>query len=181
MGKIIAMSPRGENKKVDGPDEISEDFNQLLQDIVRSAKSSKKSKEVEIVTNPEEFIRGKISSFLMKEKMINRDLFRCTLYVSKVISNMFSNAPESYFASDYLLKGIAEENPGIILKGADFCFLLCTFFLERGNHKAMKSEYYFSMGKQMYFSFYSRTQKTIGLSMGNNFPKMVEIVRQVMV
>ncbi|MDX9913267.1 MAG: hypothetical protein RBS77_01675 [Candidatus Moranbacteria bacterium] len=177
MGKVIPFS-----KKEDfNAGCISEDFNQLLQTIIRSASVKKESNKIEIVKNPEEFIQGEISSFLMEKKLIDPELFRCTLYVSKVVSNYFSTIPESYYASDYYLDGIDENNPETIKRGADFCFLLCTFFPERGTHRVMKLGNYFKMGRVMYFSFYEMTRRTIGLSMGNKFADMVKIVKKTIV
>lgn len=177
MGKVISIS-RG---KKDCPADISEDFNQLLETVLRSSEGKKEYRKIETVKNPEEFIREKISSFLLENKIINPEIFRCSLYVSKVVSNYFSTVPDSYYACDYFLKGINENNPGAILQGADFCFLLCAFFPARGNRKKLKVKYYSDMGRMMYFSFYDKTRKTIGLSMGNEFSGMVEIVQKTIV
>lgn len=179
MGRVIPIfSKKREPLNVD---EISEDSNLLLKIILENASKKEEPKGINIITNPREFILAEVSSFLIKNKMINPELFRCTLYISEVVSNYFTNIPESFYASDYFTRGIEENNPQSIKNGADFCFLLCTFFPERGSRRVMKVESYFKMGKMMYFSLYGMTQKTIGLSMGNNFDTMVEVTKEVIV
>lgn len=179
MGRVIPIFSK--NKAPLNADEISEDSNQLLKIILENAKKKESSDEISIVTDPQEFVLTEISSFLIKNKMISPELFRCTLYVSKVVADYSTSIPESYYASDYFLKGIEENDPGSIKRGADFCFLLCTFFPERGERRVMKAESYLHMGRMMYFSLYGMTQKTIGLSMGNNFTTMVDVARKVIV
>lgn len=179
MGNVIPIFSKKEVSSEVA--EISEDSNQLLKVILKNARKKENSGEINIIASPREFVLAEISSFLLKNKMIDPELFRCTLYVSEVVSTYFTNVPESYYACDYFTKGIEENDPESIKKGADFCFLLCTFFPERGNRRVMKVESYFEMGKMMYFSLYGMTQKTIGLSMGNNFSTMVEIAKKVVI
>jgi len=179
MGNVIPILSKKE--ALPRTEEISEDPNQLLKVILENAKKKKESKKINIITNPKDFVLAEMSSFLIKNKMTNHELFRCTLYVAEIVSNYFTNIPESYYACDYFTKGIEENNPESVRKGADFCFLLCTFFPERGNRRVMKVESYFKMGRMMYFSLYGMTQKTIGLSMGNNFSTMVDVAKEVII
>ncbi|MEF3692349.1 MAG: hypothetical protein V3574_04835 [Candidatus Moraniibacteriota bacterium] len=179
MGKLISIFSKRED--FFNPDKISDDFTQLLKIVSENAQKKKTPSDINIVINPKEFVLSEMSSFLVKNKMIDPDIFRCTLYVSGVVSCYFKNIPESYYASDYFLKGIEENNPESVRRGADFCFLLCTFFPERGNRRMMKTEDYLKMGKMMYFYFYDITRKTIGLSMGNNFVTMVEVAKEVII
>lgn len=98
MGEIIDISSVRENieKGV-----VPNDPSQLLKIVASSAKKSRGMKKDDFVNNPELFIRGKISSFLLEKEMINPDLFQCTLYVAKIVSNKFNKIPESYYAIDY--------------------------------------------------------------------------------
>lgn len=174
MGKIF---PIFSGKKSE--EEISENYNQLLATIVAEAKSAERPGEIHIVNDPEEFIRGKISSFVLDQKMLDLDILRCTLYTAKMIAHNFNNVPESYYATDYFLKGVDDNDPNLILRGADLCFLVCSLFPPRAYRRVMKSADYANLGRQMYYYFYGMTQKTIGLSMGNTFGTMTDIVREV--
>ena len=177
MGRIIQLFSKKQKNKIK---DVNRDFTELLQEAVSDLQQLQKEGDTEIIADPEAYVRQKINTFLLDEKIMDPELFRCALYISAVIAKMFSTVPESYYASDYCMKGHEENDPFVILRGADFCFLLCSFFPGRGNRRMMKTKDYFHMGVQMYFSFYAMTQNVLGVCMGNNFSDMVEITQKSM-
>jgi hypothetical protein len=88
---------------------------------------------------------------------------------------------ESYYVTDYLIRGIEEDNATLIRQGADLCCVLCVFFEERERWRMMKPGDYVNMGSRLYALYYSRTRKLIGSCMSRNFESIVSIARKCIV
>lgn len=128
--------------------------------------------------NFKELMAAKICSVLLKEKMIRTDLFKCSLYLAKMMADMVAKVPMSYYVTDYFLKGFEDENPLVIKEGADYCAMVCIFFEGRKGWRAMKPKDYEKLGSSLYLTYYNLSQKPIGWHMGKNFKEIVPIARR---
>jgi len=135
MAQIVQIFSK--KKKDENNDGFSKDFDELLRMAVLDLKKLKQEGISKVDIDPREYVRRRINAFLLEEKIMDPDLFRCALYVSVVLSKAFHESPESYYIIDYLIKGQEEENPAIIRDGADCCFLLCSFFPQRAERRSM--------------------------------------------
>jgi len=109
--------------------------------------------------------------------MINQGLFLCGIYVPKVFTEYLSHSPESWIASDYLLKAEKKESAFAFKQGGDVCFLICSIFVKRASWRTMNPKYYHQMGISFYHKFYARTNQEIGYHMSDNFETMVDITK----
>ena len=116
----------------------------------------------------------KISEEIFARRLISRDIFLCGIYVSKILAELASTNPESWWAVDYAFS----DTPATLKKGGDMCFAICGIFPQRGNRRAMKISYYQEMGEGFYYHFFGRSKKEIGYHMCNNFETMVEVVQK---
>jgi len=116
---------------------------------------------------------GKITQEIFSRKLVSSDIFLCGIYVSNLLAELASNAPESWWAIDY-----ANTDDSMTLKkGGDTCFILCGVFPERGNQRLMDISYYQKMGAGLYYQFYSLAKKEIGYHMSHQFQTMVTVVQ----
>ncbi len=123
-------------------------------------------------------VEARICSILLKEKNIRNDLFQCGLYLAKMITEMASKTPRSYYAVDYFVQGFGENNPLIIREGADYCAALCIFFEGRRGWRSMKPKDYEILGSSLYHAYYDLTKKPIGWHMSKNLKVMIPIARR---
>ena len=179
MGKVVPFRRREKERPP-----FDSDFTGLLRDVVAVGRQTLGTEENGIFrlhVSFEELVRAKIGSFIIQNRLMNTDLFRCGLYVSHVLSEMLSKEVESYYITDYLIRGIEEDNSAVIQQGADLCYVLCVFFKERERWRMMKPGDYVNMGIRLYSLYYSRTGKLIGSCMSKHFETIVSIARKCIV
>ena len=71
------------------------------------------------------------------------------------------------------------KNPFILQKGGDWCFLINSVFIERGNWRLMKPSDYNLLGKRFYFDCYQKTGREINFYMGNNYDLLSKLTKEV--
>lgn len=177
MSQIVSIFSASKKNECGGS---IKNFEDLLHDAMADLNDCRQEDDSKIVADAEVYVRRRINSFLMRERVMDPDLFRCALYISAVVAKSFSSVPESYHVSDYFVKGHTNNDPVTILRGADLCFLLCSFFPKRCERRSMRLRDYMHMGTQMYLSFYAMSSNSLGLCIGNNFSDMVEITQKSM-
>ncbi len=175
MGNVLPFRRREkERPQFDG------DFTNILRDVVAVGRQTLGTDENGIFrlhVSFEELVRARIGSFIINNRLMNTDLFRCGLYVSHVLSEMLSKEVDSFYVTDYLIRGIEEDNAAVIREGADLCCVLCVFFEERERWRMMKPGDYVTMGIRLYSLYYSRTGKPIGSCMSRHFESIVSITK----
>jgi hypothetical protein len=172
-------------KKILSDTVIEKDFTTLFKSAVQDKKNHIDVSVNEganiVIQKPNQFaieFQAKINTFLLEEKLIASDLFRCAIYIARMIEKMFTSVPMSYYVIDYYTAGQSQQNPSLFLEGGDFCCMLCIFFPERGNRRSMKLQDYEHIGAQMYYRYHEVTKNTIGLCMGDNFNNIVAISKE---
>ncbi len=176
MGNIVPFGGKGKSKAT-----FDSDFTEMLKDVIKIKKESlitEKNGIYHLNVNFEDMLKAKIGSFIIEHRLMNADIFRCGLYVSQVIGETLSKKMESYYVSDYFIRGIDEDDPLILQQGADLCCVLCIFFEERRNWRLMRAGDYARMGIQLYSLYHSKTKRVIGWCMSRNFESIVEIARK---
>lgn len=175
MGDIIPFRKRKQKTSIEA------DFNEILKDVVEIRKKSLELQERGIYrlnVNFEDLMKAKICSFIMDHRLMNADIFRCGLYVSRVLGETLSKRVGSYYVSDYFTRGIEEDDPFVLQQGADLCCVFCVLFDERKNWRMMKTGDYARLGTQLYALYFAKTKKLIGLCMSRNFGDIVEITKK---
>jgi hypothetical protein len=109
--------------------------------------------------------------------LINADLFRCSLYVAHLLDDMLAKNVDSYYAVDYFVRGLEEEDPGVLKDGADLCCFICILFDERHGWRMMRSGDYANMGIQLYSLCYSISKKKIAWCMSRHFNDITSVAR----
>jgi len=186
MGKVIQLF-RPEQEKENNPGRGSaarqdHDFTGLLKQAVSDAREcrnqdSDTGEEIALLDEKAvDFFRKRIHYILIKEKMLEPDLFRCTLHISQVMADMVHEVPTSYFASDYLVASDLDTRQ--LLHGGDLCCMICIFFEEWANRRAMRGADYEQMGMQLYLRHYAATRRSIGHCMAHHFRDVVAISRE---
>lgn len=122
-------------------------------------------------------LTSKFNQVLLEEKIIDREIFRCALYVSKIFEEILKEVPESYYGTDYWIREMQEENPVLFKKGGDVCFLVCTFFEKYARRRTSMGDFQ-RMGSFLYDLYYSQTDDTIGWCMSNNFKNILQIAQE---
>ncbi len=175
MGKVIPFIKRSKGKI-----QVDKDLTGLLKEIVAVGKGSV-GEEVNGVFQMnmsfEDMLKARIGSFIIDRNLINADLFRCSLYVSRLLDQMLSKNFDSYYAVDYFLRGLEEEDPGILKEGADLCCFICILFDRRNEWRMMRSGDYASMGIQLYSLSYSLSKKKIAWCMSRHFNDITSVAR----
>jgi len=129
-------------------------------------------------TDIQTLFRIKLSEFLLKNNLCgSSDLFKCSLYVSELISQNIFQRLKNIYAVDFLENGMNTDNPWIFKEGGDLCFLLCVFFGERRGWKMMRQGDYSKMGEMFYRMFYYGTKKEIGWHMSQRYREIVDITK----
>ena len=158
----------------------------LLNKLIERAKilknGLKKSNKVIVGVNDYgslvRFFEAVISETLFSFKMISEDVFLCGIYIAKLLADIGNESPKSWYAIDFVLEGNETGNPVVIKNGADVCFLLCSIFQERAEHRVMTINDYKKYGIGLYYQYYSSTDKVIGRHMSNNFNAMTEVTHE---
>jgi len=119
-----------------------------------------------------------ISGILLKRKLLAPGFFICSRYIAVLLKRTSSSVPESWFAVDYFIQGVREGRPELIKQGAGLCFLFCSVFPERSNHRNMTFGSYSKLGAGLYYNFYLRTGKDVGRFMSRGFETMTDVTRQ---
>ena len=172
MNKIINFD-EAKKAKLDPENMGLDDFlNKTHLLIKKKNKNREELVEVNEKELEEEF-RSLILEELIKNKMLNTGLFKCGLYVSKLLSYTVKNIPESWYVVDYLEKNLDDKKR--LGKAADMCFLICSVFQERGNKRCMRLKDYQNMGTTIYFMLYSLSGKEIAFEMSENFKTMADL------
>jgi len=176
MGQVIPLQDR---KKIKAS--FEGDFTNMLKDVAEVKKEALGTEDSNIFhlnVSFEDLFKAKIGSFIIDHRLMNTDLFRCSLYVAHVLGETLSKKITSLYITDYLIRGIEEEAPDILKEGADLCCILCIFFEERRNWRMTRAGDYVKMGIQLYSLYYSMTQKLIGWCMSRNFENITSITRK---
>jgi hypothetical protein len=123
------------------------------------------------------YFEGKISKVIFDQKLMATEYFLCGIYVSILLSDLLkeSSIPESWFAIDYVVGHNKSNNPELLKKGADVCFLINTVFKERGDIRCMNYDDYIKIGQTLYRQFYNFTGKEIAFHMHANYEIMVGV------
>jgi len=124
------------------------------------------------------FFEAIISETLFSLKIINEDAFIYSIYIAKLLSDISNKPPKSWYAIDFILEGNKTENPTIIKNGADICFLLCSLFQKRAEHRSMTINDYKKYGIGLYYQYYSSTDNIIGKQMSDNFITMTNVTQK---
>lgn len=141
-----------------------------LFDKSNSLGDSKKEIEVANVEKLKKRIEARIAKEIIQTKNINTGMFHCGLYVSKLLSKFISDNPGNWYLIDYLEKYDKTKNPFILQEAGDICFLGCSVFFKKD-----KATYYKTAGAGLYYSFYEKTEKEIGILMSRNFETIANI------
>ncbi len=176
MGKII---PLRDSNRIKAAFEV--DFTDMLKDVARINRGEPGTEENSIFhlnMSFEDLFKAKIGSFIIDHRLLNADMFRCGLYVAHVVGETLSKKITSFYITDYLIRGIEEEDPDILKEGADLCCIICIFFEERRNWRMTRAGDYVKMGIQLYSLYYSMTQRLIGWCMSKNFQDITAITRR---
>ncbi len=183
MGKVFQLFDHKTTRQrgPESADETGHDFTRLLMSAVADARACDKETAAEedialLDDKVVDFFRKKINNLLIKEKILEPDLFRCTLHISQVMANMVHDVPMSYFASDYLVA--SEQDSRQLLHGGDICCMICIFFEKWANRRSMRLADYEHMGMQLYLRHYAMTKRTIGHCMAHHFREVVAISRE---
>ncbi len=167
MGNVVPFGGKERNKAT-----FDSDFTEMLKGVVKIKKESlitEKNGIFHLNVSFGDMLKAKIGSFIIEHRLMNADIFRCGLYVSQVIGETLSRKVESYYVSDYFIRGIDEDDPLVLQQGADLCCVLCIFFDERRNWRLMREGDYMQMGIQLYSLYHSKTKRVIGWCMSRNF------------
>ncbi len=150
----------------------------ILKKISADLDLFKSEKPILTISDLKSFFEKRINSALFERKEIASEKFLCSSYVSDLLANLKHKVPESWYLIDYILE-VARKNTQLSIRAsADFCFILCSLFPERGNHRLMKLEFYSKTGPSLYYYFFQKTGKLIGRYMGDNFTLMAEVVSE---
>ena len=101
------------------------------------------------------------------------NIFLCGMYVSELLANLAKAIPDSWWAIDYALS----EDPLVLKKGGDVCFIICGVFPERSKHRQVSGSFYQTMGPGLYSRFYAISKQEIGHLMSCYFEEMTNIVK----
>ena len=176
MGHVIPLPDRDRLKAA-----FEGDFTSMLKNVAeikRDAPGAEDNNVFHLNVSFEDFFKAKIGSFIIDHRLLNADLFRCSLYVANVLRETLSKKITSFYITDYLIQGIEEEAPDILKEGADLCCIICIFFEERRNWRMTQAGDYVKMGIQLYSIYYAMTQKLIAGCMSRNFQDIIAITRK---
>ncbi len=180
MGNLIRF-PLERSGKNNITKEYGNNLTILLKDAVHLAEISAGEEVNGIFRMKIDFqnlLNKKIMEFFLKNNLCGAsDLFKCSLYVSKIVSDNVVQKFKSYYAVDFLEEGMRKGNPWTFKQGADLCFILCAFFNSRKNWREMKENDYAEMGRRFYLLFYNGTKKEIGWHMSKRYKEMVMVTR----
>lgn len=157
-------------------------LNKLIKRAQILKKGLKKSNKVIMGVNDYgslvRFFEAVISETLFSFEMISEDIFLCGIYIARLLADIGNKSPKSWYAIDFVLEGNKTGNPMVIKNGADVCFLLCSIFQERAEHRSMTISDYQKYGIGLYYQYYSSTDRTIGKHMSDNFNAMTEVTQK---
>lgn len=180
MSNLIYF-PVGRTRKPKQAGEYRDDLTALLKQAVKLAEAPI-GEEVNGIflmnADLKKTFQRKISGFLLDHQLCDSSsLFKCSLYVSDLISENLVHRIRSYCAADFMKEGVDSNNPWVFKEGADLCFLLCSFFDGRGNWRMMRPEDYYRMGASFYAMFYYGTRMEIACHMSRRYAEMVKITK----
>ncbi len=176
MGHLIPLPDRHKLKAA-----FEGDFTSMLKNVAeikRDALGAEDNSIFHLNVSFEDLFKAKIGTFIIDHRLLNADLFRCSLYVANVLGQTLSKKIKSFYMTDYLIQGIEEEDPDILKEGADLCCVICIFFEERRKWRMTQAGDYVKMGIQLYSIYYSMTQKLIAGCMSRNFQDITSITRK---
>lgn len=165
MGDVIELFKRDESL-----DSVLKSAAQLRQrKLYRIAQSGIVTRAQSI----EKIFEQKMADHLLAQKKIEVEAFLCSSYVARVLSRFVILTPESYYATDYLIKRRSSQ------QAADMCFLICSLFPEWGNRKRrpMKLKGYEDLGMTLYYAYYRESHADIGKAMSARFVEMTEVAK----
>jgi hypothetical protein len=122
-------------------------------------------------------VQAKIFDGLFREKLVDSDYFHCGEYIASLITRTAKEPPISWYALDYVSQ-ISEENDYVNWQqAADICFLICSVFIERSEHRAMSHKDYTYMGRMFYQMYFDKSKREIGYLMSYNYKYMARITQ----
>jgi hypothetical protein len=125
----------------------------------------------------EEILTTKFNEILMKEGIVEEELFLCERYLAQVLGKMATEVPKSYYPVDYFLEGIERSSSEAFRKGGDVCSAVCILFRDFGNHRSMKIDDFFRMGGFLYRQHFVYSGRPIGLMMSRNFKNAIAVAQ----
>jgi len=169
MGKLISIGKTCVDKKKG---------NTTLEELLsRAHKLSNNINEGEDLDLRKKF-EIRFNDILLKNKMISSTNFLCAIYIANLLSKIGYSVPKSWYATDYLINGIENDEQVPFKEGADVCFILYSLYPERCERRSMKKADYVKMGIALYFYYYNMTRKEVVYHMGTSFEPMAEITRE---
>ena len=174
-GKIIYLEGF-RNKK----EPKSDDLNELLIKAHKLRGRIPKSDEMvwQDFGNLKGLFETRLNELLLDNRFIGANIFLCSSYIAILLAKFATKNPESWYATDYAIKGYESRDPFVLQNGADVCFILCTLYPERCNRRSMKKSDYVSLGSGLYHRFYNQTGREIGYYMGDLFELMSEVTAE---
>lgn len=177
MGRVVPF--RRKEEKQGTPE--AEDLTALLKGAVElrgSALGHEINGVFRMKGNFEELLKARLGSFIIENRLITTDLFRCSLYIAHLLNETVSRNFESLYAVDYYLRGVEEQDPAALQQGADLCSVLCILFEGRRNWRMVREGDYARRGVQLYALYYAQTKRMIAWCMSRNFESIVAITRK---
>ena len=129
MGQIIPLPDRTRLKAA-----FEGAFTDMLKDVAEIKREELETEDNSIFhlnVSFEDLFKAKIGSFIIDHRLLNADLFRCSLYVAHILSETLSKKITSFYITDYLVRGIEDEDPVILKEGPTYAVLSASF-LQRG-------------------------------------------------
>jgi hypothetical protein len=176
MGKIINFPER----------KFEESFEESLSELMKEARLLEDDFDIKDgiylsdFEKLEKMVRTSIFDVLTESDCQNSDYFHCGTYVSSIIRSAVKSPPKSFYVIDYLKDIDSFENFYTWQQAADMCFLLCSVFTGRCDHGMMNLKSYLSIGKSLYSTYYSISQKKIGYLMSDNYHTMVNVTQRAL-
>lgn len=168
MAKIIDFKRARERMAGTAPDDLTTLMKQASLLLKKSDDDHDTIKE----GRPGHVFEGVIMREIFSRKLVGSDVLLCGIYVAKLMEELVSDVPKSWWAIDYV-----SDDPLSLKSGGDVCFILCSVFQERCDHRMMNYKYYKNMGISFYYKFYRRAEKEIGYYMSNQFQTMTSVVQ----
>lgn len=180
MTIVIDFAEAKAKKEETVPRNLNE-FLKKAKQLINETSHGKTSEIITIIKDINDLkrkIEGVISKKIIDDRMIDKGLFLCGVYVPHVFTEYLSSSPKSWIAYDYKLESEKKESAFTFKQGGDVCFLICSIFTERAKWRAMNPSYYHEMGESFYYQFYAKTDKEIGYHMSDNFKTIVNITKE---
>ncbi|MFC1608739.1 hypothetical protein ACFL16_02090 [Patescibacteria group bacterium] len=147
---------------------------QMLVRASAMVRNSRQTEELMCMNSAEfrRFFETRFNEVLMKEKLVTSENFLCSMYIARTVMDNIPDLGGTFYATDYMEKWLETGENDHLKRGADTCFVLCTFFPERCERRSMKRDDYVAMGSGLYYRYYSEEGKEVAYHMSSSFDVM---------